>query len=534
MIGKAIENWLINTSEKYFTLPFCQVLINEGHEILKISSHGPGELGKDIISRNSDKNICVFQLKSGNITKDKWRGGIRGEIVELMEVPPIHPSIDQTTKIEQAFLVTNGKIVDEVKVEIRELNLDVRRRRIGYPKLDIYEKDQLLLKFIECQGQFLPSEELSLDDFYKLLEFYLEEGDGFISKEKFFNFFNKTIFDKEFKSKSQKKTAIASAIVIAGYLLNSYQRKNNYFALFEAWTSLAACVIRFCEHNKLEDQWWYDSWDLIMEGIEQNLKSLRDEVLAKDELIEGIPIYDLKLIRRARKTICYGTLAAFEIYCKLKDTDYKLNTDLIEKIKIIFKSELWFWGESAFPFYFFIIKFLELTENHELAKDLIYQIFQHAFIDKYPESNGVGVAFPYYSVEDLLEYRIERNCRKIDFKQFFRRSFLLESLIHMIVRRDGKQFLKENWRKISHFVFFEFIPDKPEDFFNWHVIEGRNHSRIPNHLQSWKELKEIVSNRKDIPDLVEKNYQFLIFFILVCPFRLDIRVNFLLDQKFCC
>jgi len=219
VIEKAIENWLTSASERNFTIPFCQVLINEGHEILKISSHGPGEFGKDIISRNSDKKICVFQLKGGNITKNKWRKEVREEVIELIELPPIHPSINQKTKIEKAFLVVSGTIANEVNEEIRELNIDVRRQKTGYPVLDVIEKEQLLTKFKDSQGQFLP---VDLDNYYRFLEFYLEDGDGFISKENFIRFFNEMIFDKQFKSKPQQKTGIASAIIIAGYLLNSF------------------------------------------------------------------------------------------------------------------------------------------------------------------------------------------------------------------------------------------------------------------------------------------------------------------------
>ena len=72
MIERAIENWLINTNEKNYQVPFCQVLISQGHEILDISTHGRLEFGKDIISKDKKGVIHGYQLKTGNIDVPAW------------------------------------------------------------------------------------------------------------------------------------------------------------------------------------------------------------------------------------------------------------------------------------------------------------------------------------------------------------------------------------------------------------------------------------------------------------------------------
>lgn len=71
MIEKAIENWLINTNETNYRVPFFQVLLNE-YELVK-NTHGPLEDGKDIIAKDAHGNYIAFQLKSGDINTTEWR-----------------------------------------------------------------------------------------------------------------------------------------------------------------------------------------------------------------------------------------------------------------------------------------------------------------------------------------------------------------------------------------------------------------------------------------------------------------------------
>ncbi|NVM28581.1 MAG: hypothetical protein HWN65_07035 [Candidatus Helarchaeota archaeon] len=526
---------MINTTERNYTIPFCQVLINEGHQILNISSHGPYEFGKDIVTRDSEGKICVYQLKTGKITKPKWRE-IRKQIIELIEIPPIHPSIGENIKISKAFLVTNGIIDQEVKTQIRERNLDKRRIDLKYPSLEIIEKDQLLVKFNKTQGNFLP---IKLNNFYSLLSFYLDEGDAFLPKEKYFDFFNETIFSEISGSRGKKRSAIASSIIIGSYLLNSFQRKENYFALFEAWTSLAACVLRFSYRTKLDKNNWIDSWNLVINEIEYNLEELKNETLKREDLIEGSITYDFNFIIRARTTILYGTLAAYEIYLKMKNVNYELNTILLEKIKTDIKIAmnnkekymLWYWGESAFPLFFFIIKYLELNDEKDMAWFLLNKIFKRSILDKFSDSQRLGVANPYYSVQDHIEYRLKIAPAKIDFKQFFHKSYALEILIYMVTRRNRRDFLAENWRKISHYLLFKFIPDEVEDHFNWHVKNGKNHSKFPKFEQSWEELKKLSSEYDEIPELFRENYKFILFFTIVCPHRFNTQINMLLEYE---
>lgn len=126
MLERAIENWLTNTNERSYQLAFCHLLIREGHKVLHVSSHRSLEQGKDIITIDSEGQCCAYQLKIGDINIPAWRN-IREEVRELMELPVVHPSVDKV-RIHKSFLVTNGEIGDEVRVQIDQMNDDNVRR----------------------------------------------------------------------------------------------------------------------------------------------------------------------------------------------------------------------------------------------------------------------------------------------------------------------------------------------------------------------------------------------------------------------
>lgn len=50
MIERVIENWLDNASEKTYQVPFCYMLVKQGHKIIHLSRHCGMEHGKDIIT----------------------------------------------------------------------------------------------------------------------------------------------------------------------------------------------------------------------------------------------------------------------------------------------------------------------------------------------------------------------------------------------------------------------------------------------------------------------------------------------------
>lgn len=524
MIERAIENWLINTTERNYQAPFCQVLLRRGHKVIFSSSHGPMEQGKDVVTIDNTGNCCCYQLKSGKINLNRWRE-IRPQVMELITLPFKHSSIDKK-KVHKSFLVTNRAVTDTVIIQIDEMNEDNKRKGRKYSYLDIINGQTLLKKFIDAQGEFIPK---ALEDFYSFLKLFLGDGTDFLPKDKYFDFLNNAIFKTTPTQKSNAINAISSSVVITAYLLNTYQIHKNYYAIFEGWTSLVACIVRYAQRAMLKRENWNDSLNLIASEIVRNLSLLKEETLGKKYLVEGSLLGDGGLIYRARVTILLGTLATLEVHHRMKDRKYVQDKKLLELIKKEI-STLWFWGESAFPYFYNLIKYLEINGEGQIAQSLLETLFL-SIVNKNSPMMELGLPNPYYSVNDIIELLLEYDSRKIDLREFPGGSYILEIIVLMIVRRNRRELLEKNWRKLSHIRFKEFKPSSVQDTFTWRTKEGSNNAAFPKATQSWAELVKEANDLNVVPNLFSEYTELLRFFILVCPHRTNKLIIALLDQN---
>ena len=523
MIERAIENWLINTNERNYQTPFCQVLLSKGHRIIYISSHRPMEQGKDIITLDKDGECCAYQLKTGDIDLKKWRE-ILGEIKELMELPVVHPSVDKS-KLHKAFLVTNGEITDEVRIQIDQMNEDNQRKGRQYSYLDVVNGKRLLKEFIDEQGEFIPKE---LDEFNLFLKLFLADGTDFLPKEKYFEFLNKIIFGETHRQRANAANAISSSIILVAYSLHPYQLKENSYVLFEAWTSLAGSIVRYAQKAGLGKEDWLDSYNLAWGELIRNLSILKEEMLQREDFLEGDWRGDGGLVYRARATIVLGTVAALEIHRFQSEEGYEKDERILKKIKENI-GLLWLWGESAFPCLFSIIKYLEISNEVVLAQSLLNGIFI-GIIRENASGKEEGLPNPYYGINDIFEALFGISTQTIELKQFSGTSYMLRILMLMLARRNQRQILEDNWRKVSRINLHEFRIINAEDIFSWRAEEGINHSEFPRQTQSWAELQKEAVNFEGAPPLFTERLDLLRFFILVCPHRATKMIIGLLDR----
>src|SRR5262249_38503203 len=151
-IERVIENWLTSVNERQYQIPFCQLLAAADEEVVYVSTHGPFEQGKDIITLTRNGPPRAYQLKTGDLNLAEWRK-IKGEIEELVEYPINHPAV-RTKRQHEPILVTNGELRDTVVQAINVANQAWRRRR--FPALRVITKSTLLQRFVALHGTFLP------------------------------------------------------------------------------------------------------------------------------------------------------------------------------------------------------------------------------------------------------------------------------------------------------------------------------------------------------------------------------------------
>ncbi|MBI5775048.1 MAG: hypothetical protein HZA89_15080 [Verrucomicrobia bacterium] len=144
---------MINTGERGFEIPFCQILLAKGFRVLRVS-HSPYEHGKDVLALTPKGELHAYQLKQGDVdlaTFEKHGEQIRA----LVEADVEHPSIPRG-KAHKPFFVTTGTIKDPVVDRIMKMNAQWKRRRV--PCLGYLDRRQLHSEFLSLSSDFWPVE----------------------------------------------------------------------------------------------------------------------------------------------------------------------------------------------------------------------------------------------------------------------------------------------------------------------------------------------------------------------------------------
>lgn len=398
MIARIIENWLTNTNESFVRTAFCQLLLDEGHNVKNI--HGSLEHGKDIISIDSNGDYHAYQLKKGDIDIRAWRE-IKPQIDELVEYPIDHVGFDPE-KGHIPYLVISGNINSVANNGIRLYNQS--KLQNNYPALKIIDKNELLERLTESQVKFIPKE---FDDFYTLLDLLTIDGTNFLPKKQFLEFLDRVIFNEVPYYFNDKLNAISSSLILLSYLLERFQESKNYYALFEAWIILAGCIIKFGKRANLSNEDYESSLELVIANVIDTLELLKDEILTKKNFFEGNGSFDSDKTYGARVIIILGTLACLELYSHQKNEEYEKDSDFLELIKDKIDYAL-FWGESAFPYYFYLIKYLEFCNEDELSNSLLEKIFLD-IIEKNHIHSKETLPNVYYDVNAVIESLIRED-----------------------------------------------------------------------------------------------------------------------------
>ena len=209
------------------------------------------------------------------------------------------------------------------------------------------------------------------------------------------------MFGKGTGQVSNKINAILAYVLMTAYALNNYQRHNNYYALFEAWAVLAAAIVRFSSLNSLNRTDWQPSLNLAMVEIQRSLQLLKQEMLARPDFLEGDWMGDGGIVYRARATMVLGAVAALEHHQTAADPKYIPDGRVIALIEKHLKT-LWYWGESAFPFFLHPLPISGTGGRRDLADPLRLDMFEELLKINSPHSKA-GVAPYHYSAPEIIE-----------------------------------------------------------------------------------------------------------------------------------
>ena len=531
MLERVIENWLDKANERSFEQCFCYMLSAEGHTIIHPTRHCSMEMGKDIITIGPDGSPCAFQLKTGDISYSKWTNEIIGQTNSLVAVSIEHPSIE-CNKHHKSYLVTNGNIAEEVSHAIKGRNRVWANQGQPYLRLRTVVRGQLLKKAKSLGTDLWPSE---LSDINTLLELFLESGRGVLPKQKLASLLESTLRlrlleNKKEPSKNECKRRIASAAILCVIATSSFSNENNHAAEIEAWTMYIAYVLALAEKWKLPVKECTAAFEIATESIYNSLANLCDEIKERKYLVEGNPLAD-SYIYSVRVTWLLALMSIYALWRRIKKSPKDGIDDFLREFCRQKQTHIELWGEAAIPQFLAIFWYWRKIDATRIPEDFLLCLILTICRRNGPKANG-SLASPYYEAEDILPHILGITEEPL-MDSFSGKSYALEGLVHLYVRRNWKQSMKNLWPNITRLAFASFEPETKWDFYRWRNEEGGNKIEYPKHTQEWEELKKqsLESKGKNIPPSIKDHPILLLLFLCVYPHRMNSEILRWLDTK---
>ena len=514
---------MTSVNERQYQIPFCQVLAAEGETILYVSSHGPFEKGKDVVTRTAAGEVRAYQLKAGDLGLGEWRS-IYGEIVNLLELAIEIPGESPITEFVP-YLVTNGELTDPVLEQVRVANVTWHSRGIN-KDLHIIQKGELFERFRASHGAYLPRE---LADFRTFLELILHDGSAPAEKEKTARLIEHVLPAKpEDESALDIGRAASSIVLLAAYISRSAALAANHWAVFEYWVLTASYVLYLAEKSNKSEQGCQVSFELCEMAAEGALTAIVAECAQRDDFVEGFPLIDGHAYR-ARITVLAGLLSALDLSQRVRHKKRE-STDFIQSFLIARLTEAVMWGESAVPYLFLAALEAEQGCRPHVAEGLAIQLVREISALNGHAGIGRGLPNPYYSAEQAL--RLNYGLDFLNLEQFLGFSYSIASLIHFLARRWRRQAIASLWFGVTRMSFAAYAPANFPEWFRWESSDGPLTTALPGEPQSWEDLRvhaETIS-LGSLPPTLAKRPAFALWFVLVYPHRFTPAIAKLIED----
>ena len=508
MIERVVEDWLHNVNELGYEDSFAHALIAEGHTIIHKQQHGQLELGKDLITRDSNGVYHSYQLKGGNIAQAKWSELI-SQIQMTVTSPILHPNVPSDADFVP-HLVTNGTISDPVRIDIVARNQNWKKQFSR--ELQIITYDGLLEMFLKVPSSFLPTKPR---DFQLFLSLYLADKAEPLKCDDFSHFLL-SITSEEPAKRAELRRLLAATTIVADYVISEYEKVENYFSAAQAWALLLFHLLRACEPHQ-DDKDWVPAIELIIASLDKNVKRLVDETLKSTNLMAGNIFVD-EHVWPYRLPTLMGTCSAYMISRRLAKNPLENEDDVYGWIGH-FISDFKFWGEAAAPAIFMASQCL-CMRGAELAGISIAMRAVETITRENGEKAKVGLPDPYFDAEDVMKVELFGEDIYGEKVSFARRSYSIRQFVELIARRNWPRTLQKHWYQISAVDYAEFRPLSQTDIYLWGCKEGSNNSRRWSRPQSWNSLvAEALSDPQDAL-LIDTKFVFLLpYFFLFMPHR---------------
>lgn len=507
------------------------MLSHQDYTVTHLTRHCGMELGKDVLAISSDGIPHCYQLKGGQgkrISLNDWNTSLHNQMRSLVEMPIVHHSI-ALGQNKKCYLVTNKFLDEEVTRAIDDMNRDWEARGESHRKLEVIERGTLLRWAKELESQLWPSEPF---DTKELLELYYSEGDDCFPKEKFCNLFEAffKLDERDTCSETESTRLFSSGALLCSIATESFQQKQNYVASVEAWTIYLSYCFAAIEKWSLDKKSWSRHVNIANDIIYTNLLNLCEEISAKELLTEGDMLVDMPFYQ-PRITWLVSLMSVLYMWRKINNEERSEIEDLIENIINKNSSKVRLWGEASVPQLLAKYWYMKFSSGTAKSDFFLHAILNGVVSSNQPE-NPIALPNPYYQFEDYAPYLL--GLEKKPLRDTFRgRSYSMEALIHLYVRRNWKQQMKLLWPDITRIAMVHFEYSKRWEICRWRAKEGHIRLRPPNFTESWDNLKTEAdeSDGADIPDAMKTYPLFVLLFVICFPHRFNSSVARWLDSN---
>ncbi len=524
MKERLIANWLTKASERSLEIPFAQLLMLKGHTVLSGPAHHPFEHGKDLLTLDHDRRLCAFQLKGGT-SKFTLRDFEKheAELHALATTAASHPNLPTSRVPDRVCLVTNQELTPPARSRIAGLSQGLRE--LGYPGLEVLERDQLLGWFVSAHGSFFPEEARDVASFLRV---FLESGVGPLPHRQYIEAIASLMPSQSRARKSECARAVSAATLLAAYMLKPWQEKDNHVAVAEGWLLLCSQILRLALLQDLRGVYWESSYSLAIEAARDALEALLHEAAAREDLLGcgfGEPV-----LYGTRALLVAGYLSAFALSSGVNTTGRPEDPEeLTQAVAAIVRREIPYLkvlGESAAPYYFAIAYLLAKTGDSGAAARMVRDWAQVLSKANAPGS-PTAIPDPYHGPQQLLMALVSDDARQdLNQERWDGSSYTLHLAVSWLTRRLWRQSLETLWPDITRISHHDFVPADASGFLSAEDPFGVLDTWVYPMPTKWSVLRQ-EADRFDpgfLPTLLLDRPDFMLLYPLVRPHRFNSRI----------
>ncbi|HEX6188642.1 MAG TPA: hypothetical protein VFZ40_11220, partial [Pyrinomonadaceae bacterium] len=324
------------------------------------------------------------------------------------------------------------------------------------------------------------------------------------------------------------KRAVESMVLIAGYILEQYERAENHVSAVEGWTVVAAVILHVATREKLRSREYEQSLNLVWTAFYRSLEGLQTECLKRDHFIESRYITaERDDIRGARTMLTLGWLAA-KYFIDKKNTSQESSGSILTIVKREHRA-LRFLGESDWPYILLLSLLLERTAGTSAGEGLI-QAWIRSIIIMNRGSDPAGIPSPYWLQERVLALN-NGKLAAYEKEKFSGQSYTIHSALDMLVRRLLRQAVRYFWPTASQLTFADYLPGNSAEWFLWRGYNGYMRLDDSQRSVSWSNWRQAVHKipRNSVPEILIEDSRWLLPFALTYPHRVTREMTGVID-----